>query len=167
MSLSSDNLKNLPKYDRSDRDKDLLNKPNILNYNLENKYSNNKDKENEAISPKMDKINVSKSLNPNLKYKNDHEEKENMTVKNILRNSFSKITQQKNKENSNISSPKSRGRSFILGSPKSNINYHNLTSQSNLISKLNESKSKSKFENKNYQAYRHLLRKVENRLIDK
>lgn len=75
-----------------------------------------------------------------------------MTVKNILRNSFSKITQQRIRDNSGISSPKSKGHSFILNSPKSGVNYHNLTSQSNLISKLNESKSKSKFENKNYQA---------------
>jgi len=47
-----------------------------------------------------------------LKYKNEFEEKENMTVKNILRNSFSKLTQQINKEN--LSSPKGKGRSFIL-----------------------------------------------------
>jgi len=106
-----------------------------------------------------------KNLNPNLKYKNEFEEKENMTVKNILRNSFSRLTQQINKEN--LSSPKGKGRSFILQSPKASYNPLNLTSQTNLNSKLNDSKSKSKFGTKNYQVYRNMLRKVENRLIDK
>lgn len=95
-----------------------------------------------------------------MKYKNDYDEKENMTVKNILRNSFSKITQQKNRDNAKISSPNNRGRSFTLNSPKAScsftlnspkasLNHLNLTSQTNLISKLHDSKSKSKFETKN------------------
>lgn len=71
-----------------------------------------------------------------------------MTVKNILRNSFSKLTQQMSKEN--LSSPKGKGRSFILYSPKaSSSNPLNLTSLTNLNSKLSDSKSKSKFETKN------------------
>jgi len=70
-----------------------------------------------------------------------------MTVKNILRNSFSKLTQQKSREN--LSSPKDKIRSFILASPKASNSTLNLTSQSNLINKLNDSKTKSNFKTKN------------------